>query len=85
MFRDVKWLLIFQERKATTYKKWVCGYTDKTINVFKEELVCGRGCLKWHKWDFLNDPNVTNIDHKKDKNPFNFTRYLHDSLEVSIF
>ena len=72
---------MFQKR-ATTYTKAVCGYTDKTIQAFKEELVCGAGCLKWHKKDFLNDPHVANIDHKKGKIPFNFNSYLHETLEV---
>ena len=74
---------MFQKPKATTYQKTVCGYTDKPLQTLKEEFMCGAGCLKWHKRHFLNDPNVTNIAHKKNKNPFNFTEYLHENLEVS--
>ena len=67
-----------------TYGKFVCGYTDKHLQAIEEEIECGAGCLKWHKSDFVNYPNVINLpDTKDEKNPFNFTAYLHESLEVS--
>ena len=69
--------IFFQDHKET-YKKKVCGYPNQSTEKIGNEFLCSPGCERIFSKHF--DESEIPFDAKN--KTFNFTGFLHDSLEV---
>ena len=70
----------FQDHN-TTYEHKVCGYPDQSPKKIKNDFSCNPGCERIFSKHF----NASQIPYNKRDNTFNFARFLHQSLEVSMY